>query len=364
MGELNSKILGQKAAVRKIVESIYSADVNYRKNQESPRVFLFFTGPSGVGKSYAAKAIAAYYEKTEGRKSLRINMSAYEHHGDNMALIGEDSGYSQSKEGILTGFIKKHPNGVVILEELEKAHTAVIRSINDILCEGKMRDSYTQQSVDFSDSIFIITSNAGCASFSDYRGQDISSLPDQKVLEIVRKARKLEDGGHRTPAIPPEMLSRFSQGGIIAFNYLNEETLFKIIRGGLQNGREKMKQSIGIRQTYDADLLSALILFSMGGENDARKAREKSENFCSKYFFDSFLGDEGHGENTDINMLRITIKDSLHHHLRNMLCQFYRILIKEGDGFMKFRIRIRMPCKENIKSVNLIAWTILLQAKN
>jgi hypothetical protein len=46
-----------------------------------------------------------------------------------------------------------------------------------------------------------------------------------------------------------------------------------------------------------------------------------------------------------------------------MLCQFYRILIKEGDGFMKFRIRIRMPCKENIKSVNLIAWTILLQAK-
>lgn len=84
MGELNSKILCQKAAVRKIVESIYSADVNYRKNQESPRVFLFFTGPSGVGKSYAAKAIAAYYEKTEGRKSLRINMSAYEHHGDNM----------------------------------------------------------------------------------------------------------------------------------------------------------------------------------------------------------------------------------------------------------------------------------------
>lgn len=64
-----------------------------------------------------------------------------------MALIGEDSGYSQSKEGILTGFIKKHPNGVVILEELEKAHTAVIRSINDILCEGKMRDSYTQLSL-------------------------------------------------------------------------------------------------------------------------------------------------------------------------------------------------------------------------
>lgn len=375
MDELNSKILGQKTAVRKIVERIYSSDVNYKKTQECPRVFLFFTGPSGVGKSFAAKALAQYYFNTEGRKSLRINMAAYEHHSDNMALIGDDSGYSQSKEGMLTGFIRKNPNGVVILEELEKAHTAVIRTLNDILCEGKVRDSYTLASVDFSDSIIIITSNAGCMGFSDYRGQDISSLPDQKILEIVRQARKNEDNGHDVPAIPPEMLSRFSQGGIIAFNYLNEKTLFEIVRDGLLTGKKKMKDSIGVRQEYDIDKLSAILLYTMGGENDARKMREVSENFASKYYFDSFTECDRHIENPEIETFRIKIKkdallDKLLSNLKNT--DNYEYIsddeinykaIAESLNFIKRKGKLldfKTSIKVNYKSVSVTLYDFFL----
>ncbi len=224
MGDtLKGRIVGQDAAVQKLVKAIQRTRVGL-KDPKKPIGSFIFLGPTGVGKTELAKALTDYlFEKEDAL--IRIDMSEYMEKFSISRLIGAPPGYVGYEEGgQLTEKVRRKPYSVILLDEIEKAHPDVFNILLQVFDEGQLTDSLGRR-VDFRNTIIIMTSNIGARDLKDF-GAGIGFATksridnqDEMVKSTIQNALK--------KTFSPEFLNRLDD--VIVFNSLTREDIHNII---------------------------------------------------------------------------------------------------------------------------------------
>ncbi len=212
---LHRRIVGQDEAVRVVTEAIQRSRAGIQDPNRPIGSFLFL-GPTGVGKTELAKALAADLFDDE-RNLIRIDMSEYMEKFSVSRLIGAPPGYVGYEEGgQLTEAVRRKPYSVVLFDEVEKAHPDVFNILLQVLDDGRVTDSQGR-TVDFKNTILILTSNLGSPYILD--GID-------EAGEITEEARKKVEALLKT-SFRPEFLNRLDE--IVFYKPLTKDNIFKII---------------------------------------------------------------------------------------------------------------------------------------
>jgi len=213
--ELHKRVVGQDDGVTMVTEAIIRSKAGI-KDPSKPIGSFLFLGPTGVGKTELAKALAASLFDDEANM-VRLDMSEYMEKYSVSRLIGAPPGYVGYDEGgQLTEAVRRKPYSVVLFDEVEKAHPDVFNVLLQVLDDGRITDSQGR-TVDFKNTIIIMTSNLGSAQLLDGIDEEgnISPLAEEAVMNVVR--------GH----FRPEFLNRLDE--IIMFKPLTKDNIGNII---------------------------------------------------------------------------------------------------------------------------------------
>ena len=255
---LKQKVIGQDEAVHLVAQAIKRsrADLSGRRRPAS----FIFVGPTGVGKTELAKQLAE--QLFDGPDPLiRLDMSEYMEKYAVSRMIGSPPGYVGYEEaGQLTEKVRRRPYSVVLFDEIEKAHPDVMNILLQILDEGKINDAQGR-TVDFSNTVICMTSNAGSSDQST-GSLGFNKSDAQRSEEKTRKAL--------AQFLRPEFLGRVDE--VIAFKPLTEETLQGIAALMLDEYKPGMEAK-GITYSYTPAALKALVQKSQGGRFGARDLR-------------------------------------------------------------------------------------------
>lgn len=219
--QLKGEVIGQDAAIDKLVKSIQRSRVGL-KDPNRPIGSFIFLGPTGVGKTYLAKSLA---EQMFGSADavIRVDMSEFMEKFSVSRLIGAPPGYVGYEEGgQLTEKVRRKPYSIVLLDEIEKAHADVYNMLLQVLDEGHLTDSIGRK-VDFKNTIIIMTSNVGTRQLKEF-GHGVgfeqpSQNSDEYAHNVIQKAL--------SKTFSPEFLNRVDD--VIIFDQLSRESIFKII---------------------------------------------------------------------------------------------------------------------------------------
>ena len=255
---LKQKVIGQDEAVHLVAQAIKRsrADLSGRRRPAS----FIFVGPTGVGKTELVKQLAE--QLFDGPDPLiRLDMSEYMEKYAVSRMIGSPPGYVGYEEaGQLTEKVRRRPYSVVLFDEIEKAHPDVMNILLQILDEGKINDAQGR-TVDFSNTVICMTSNAG-SSDQSAGSLGFNKSDAQRSEEKTRKAL--------AQFLRPEFLGRVDE--VIAFKPLTEETLQGIAALMLDEYKPGMEAK-GIAYSYTSAALKALVQKSQGGRFGARDLR-------------------------------------------------------------------------------------------
>lgn len=221
--DIQKMIIGQDEAISKVTKAIQRNRVGL-KDPSKPIGTFIFLGPTGVGKTELAKALARYLFDSDDAL-VRIDMSEYMEKFSISRLIGAPPGYVGYEEGgQLTEKVRRKPYSVILLDEIEKAHPDVYNILLQVLDDGQLTDGLGRK-VDFKNTLIIMTSNIGVRQLKDF-GMGVG---------FATKARKESSKDHNKSVIQnalkrtfsPEFLNRIDD--IVIFNSLEKEHIFKII---------------------------------------------------------------------------------------------------------------------------------------
>ena len=256
--ELKKKIIGQDEAVHLVAQAVKRsrADLSGRRRPAS----FIFVGPTGVGKTELVKQLAN--QLFDGPDPLiRLDMSEYMEKYAVSRMIGSPPGYVGYEEaGQLTEKVRRRPYSVVLFDEIEKAHPDVMNILLQILDEGKINDAQGR-TVDFSNTVICMTSNAGSSDQST-GGLGFNKSEAQLSEDKTRKAL--------AQFLRPEFLGRVDE--VIPFKPLSQETLQGIAALMLDEYKPGMEAK-GIAYRYTPAALAALVAKSQGGKFGARDLR-------------------------------------------------------------------------------------------
>ena len=221
--DLQEVIVGQNEAIKKIAKAIQRNRVGL-KDPTKPIGSFIFLGPTGVGKTELAKALARYIFDSDDAL-VRIDMSEYMEKFSVSRLIGAPPGYVGYEEGgQLTEKVRRKPYSVILLDEIEKAHPDVYNILLQVLDDGQLTDGLGRK-VDFKNTLIIMTSNIGVRQLKDF-GQGVGfatkarqESADDHAKSVIQNALK------RT--FSPEFLNRVDD--VVIFNSLDQDDIFKII---------------------------------------------------------------------------------------------------------------------------------------
>ena len=226
---LKGEVVAQDAAIEKMVKAIQRNRVGLRDPNHPIGVFMFL-GPTGVGKTYLAKRLAEYMFGTKDAM-IRIDMSEYGESFNVSRLVGAPPGYVGYEEGgQLTEKVRRRPYSIVLLDEIEKAHSNVFNMLLQVLDEGRLTDG-SGRLIDFRNTVIIMTSNAGTRQLKDFQhgvgfnaaGMVNGIAADDKDKEyernIIQKALSKQ--------FSPEFLNRLDE--IITFDQLDLKAIRKIL---------------------------------------------------------------------------------------------------------------------------------------
>ena len=213
--ELHKRVVGQEEAVTAVADAIQRSRAGLA-DPNRPVASFIFLGPTGVGKTELGKALAAYLFNTE-EAIVRIDMSEYMEKHAVSRLIGAPPGYIGYDEGgQLTESIRRRPYAVILFDEIEKAHPDVFNVMLQILDDGRVTDAQGH-TVDFKNTVIIMTSNIGSQYILDIAGDDTHYEDMQnRVIEAMRASFR------------PEFLNRIDE--VIIFHSLNKEQLQEIVK--------------------------------------------------------------------------------------------------------------------------------------
>ncbi|MBZ0158804.1 ATP-dependent Clp protease ATP-binding subunit [Candidatus Methylomirabilis sp.] len=220
--DLAKRVVGQTEAIESVSRAIRRSRAGI-KNPSRPVGSFIFLGPTGVGKTELAKALAEFLFGTEDAL-IRVDMSEYMERFSTSRLIGAPPGYiGYDDSGQLTEKVRRRPFSVILLDEIEKAHPEVFNLLLQIFEDGRLTDSYGRI-VDFKNTILIMTSNIGARQIGLHATMGFAKGGDETVTYDKMKETVL---GELKRVFNPELLNRLDE--VIVFHQLNKNDLCKIV---------------------------------------------------------------------------------------------------------------------------------------
>jgi len=220
---IHQRIINQEEAVYEVSNALRRARAEI-KSRKGPMGTFLFLGPTGVGKTETAKALAGVYFGAE-EKMIRLDMSEFQSIQDISRLLG-----STEEEGLLTTTIRENPFSLVLLDEIEKSHPNILNLFLQVLDEGSITDGIGRK-VSFKNSIIIATSNAGYQIILD-------ALKKEKPIPEIKK--DLLDFLFQEKTFRPEFINRFD--AVVVFRSLNKDHLLAIAELLLQGLKKQLKE--------------------------------------------------------------------------------------------------------------------------
>lgn len=221
--DLQEVIIGQNEAITKVTKAIQRNRVGL-KDPKKPIGTFIFLGPTGVGKTELAKALAKYIFDSE-ETLIRIDMSEYMEKFSVSRLIGAPPGYVGYEEGgQLTEKVRRKPYSVILLDEIEKAHPDVYNILLQVLDDGQLTDGMGRK-VDFKNTMIIMTSNIGVRQLKDF-GQGVGFATKARTDNAEENSKAVINTALKR-TFSPEFLNRIDD--VVIFNSLGQEEIFSII---------------------------------------------------------------------------------------------------------------------------------------
>ncbi len=268
--QLSLHVLGQPSVIEQVTNALARAKSGI-VHPKRPLASFLFLGPSGVGKTELAKAVAKTFFKSE-KNFIRLDMSEYSEGFTISKLIGSPAGYVGYKDqSNLTDRVKQRPYSVVLFDEMEKAHHDVQNLLLQILEEGELTDA-TGKTINFKNTILILTTNIGLEKF-EQGGMGFSGSEEEERRALTQDVRKELEERFR-----PELVNRLDT--ICTFDPLKKETLAQIIEKELKELCMRMQELQAIRLTFHPDLCAHLaqqLDLKLGARSVRQKIQQKVE---------------------------------------------------------------------------------------
>ena len=304
--ELHKRVVSQDEAIKSVSKAVRRSRSGL-KDPKRPTGCFVFAGPTGVGKTLLAKALAEFMFG-DADALVQIDMSEYMEKHNVSRLIGAPPGYVGYEEGgQLTEKIRRRPYAVVLLDEIEKAHPDVFNMLLQVMEEGRLTDSFGRN-VDFRNAILIMTTNAGAeaikneAAFGFQKPDDDASYESMKgrVHEQIEKVFR------------PEFLNRVDD--VIVFRHLTQDDLGDVIEMELRKVRERLAER-GIKLVLTPPAKVLLIKKGSNLDFGARPLRRAIENFVEDPLSEELLKGEFKGVDTiTIEVKEVGDKKQLYFH--------------------------------------------------
>ncbi|OQX50932.1 hypothetical protein B5M47_02610 [candidate division CPR3 bacterium 4484_211] len=259
---LHQRIVDQEEAVCMVSNALRRARSGLTSGARPIASFLF-VGPTGVGKTETAKALSAAYFGSE-RNMIRVDMSEYAQPEQINRLIGPPPGYPGYEEGgFLTEAVRSRPFAVVLMDEIEKAHTKIHNLLLQLLDEGRLTDG-KGRTIDFTNTMIICTSNAYSVLIQESlrEGLNIEKIQEQLLNNLQKVFR-------------PELLNRFD--GVIVFKPLNRQHMVQIARLMLNEVVKRMREQ-KVELSFDEETISKLAELGFDPQFGARPLQRVIQN--------------------------------------------------------------------------------------
>jgi ATP-dependent Clp protease ATP-binding subunit ClpC len=287
--ELHKKVIGQDAAIKSVSKAVRRSRSGL-KDPKRPIGSFVFAGPTGVGKTLLAKALAQFMFG-DADALIQIDMSEYMEKHNVSRLIGAPPGYVGFEEGgQLTEKIRRRPYAVVLLDEIEKAHPDVFNMLLQVMEEGRLTDSFGRN-VDFRNTILIMTTNAGAEAIKNESAFGFQK-PDTDASYDSMKGRVNE---RIERVFRPEFLNRLDD--VIVFHHLTVEDLKQVIDIELSKVRERLSER-GLKLELTDEAKKFLIKKGSDTDFGARPLRRALENFIEDPVSEELLKGEFEGKDT------------------------------------------------------------------
>ena len=287
--ELHKRVVGQNEAIKSISKAVRRSRSGL-KDPKRPTGCFIFAGPTGVGKTLLAKALAQFMFGDD-EALIQVDMSEYMEKHNVSRLIGAPPGYVGFEEGgQLTEKIRRRPYSVVLLDEIEKAHPDVFNMLLQVMEEGRLTDSFGRN-VDFRNVILIMTTNAGAEAIKNESAFGFQKPDDDASYESMkgRVNERIEK------VFRPEFINRVDD--IIIFHHLTVEDLKEVIDIELAKVRERLaERGLQLELTEEAKKF----LIKKGSDTDfgARPLRRALENYIEDPVSEELLKGEFIGKDT------------------------------------------------------------------
>ena len=288
--DLMGKVIGQDKAIETLVKAIRRSRIGL-KDPNRPIGTFMFLGPTGVGKTHLAKELAKFMFGSADAL-IRVDMSEYMEKFTVSRLVGAPPGYVGYEEGgLLTEKVRRKPYSIVLLDEIEKAHSDVFNILLQVLDEGHLTDT-NGRTVDFKNTIVIMTSNVGTRQLKDF-GKGIgftsgqaSNMKDHSQGIITKALNK---------QFAPEFLNRLDE--IINFDQLEMDSLVKIVDIELE-GLYKRVEAIGYKLVMDEEARQFLAKKGYDIQYGARPLKRAIQTYVEDALAEVILGGEIQEGNT------------------------------------------------------------------
>ncbi len=282
--ELKSKIFGQNQAVDEVSRCIKMSRAGLN-DENKPVASMLFVGPTGVGKTEIAKVLA----KTLGIELIRFDMSEYGERHAASKLIGSPPGYVGYEEGgLLTDTIRKKPNCVLLLDEIEKAHPDILSVLLQVMDYATLTDNKGRKA-DFRNVILIMTSNAGARDIGkNLVGFARGTINNEAISDEVKRA------------FTPEFRNRLDK--VIVFNQINKDMAIEIANKELNKFKDKLKEK-NIELSFSDEAITFISEKGLSKEFGAREIIRVINSDLKPILVDELLfGDLSNGGKCNLDM--------------------------------------------------------------
>ncbi|MDH3718757.1 MAG: ATP-dependent Clp protease ATP-binding subunit, partial [Planctomycetota bacterium] len=281
--ELHKRVVSQEQAVKAVSKAVRRSRSGL-KDPKRPTGSFIFAGPTGVGKTLLAKALAEFMFGDQDAL-IQIDMSEYMEKHNVSRLIGAPPGYVGFEEGgQLTEKIRRRPYAVVLLDEIEKAHPDVFNMLLQVMEEGRLTDSFGRN-VDFRNVILIMTTNAGADAIKNESSLGFQKPNDDASYDSMKE--RVSDEIEKV--FRPEFLNRIDD--MIIFRHLTLEDLKQVIDLELSKVRERLEDR-GLKLELTDDAKAFLVKKGSNLDYGARPLRRAIENFVEDPLSEELLRGE------------------------------------------------------------------------
>jgi ATP-dependent Clp protease ATP-binding subunit ClpC len=294
--ELHKTVVSQDEAIRAIARAVRRSRSGL-KDPRRPMGSFIFLGPTGVGKTLLAKALAKFMFGEEDAL-IQIDMSEYMEKHNVSRLVGAPPGYVGFEEGgQLTEKIRRRPYSVVLFDEIEKAHADVFNMLLQIMEEGKLTDSFGRH-IDFRNTVLIMTSNIGANIIKNQTSLGFKPTGGERTYEAMKRELLVEVERH----FRPEFLNRLDE--VIVFSNLGRAELRKIVDIELGHVEKRLADQ-GLAVTITDEVRDYLIDIGYNPEFGARPLRRAVEQHIEDVLAEEIL----RGRFEGAKAIRITVRD-------------------------------------------------------